>query len=204
MSPRWKATWWGGRNQDVFGPCSEMVGSYHIVDVGYVQGALLNPLLTPKGFGDMVRTYTISRSAAVVPRSNCERRRRCSSRYCWPTRGANNPKDNVFKKRGHCRPREMGSYQYVPHSRYYDAFLKGCLVPGNGPPYQQEDQCQYEKSANSMSFMCMLPCLRGKYQPSDETKDVPAWLNYFGTSVWGNPCLEWLYTKALMGRTWPG
>lgn len=102
-------------------------------------------------FGVSVRTYTISLSAAVVPRSNCERRRRCSSRYCWPTRGANKPMEyNIGLMIFYTAP-GYHTNRHAQHSRYCDAFLMDYLVPGSDPQCQQEVRCRYEKSGSQVS-----------------------------------------------------
>lgn len=108
-------------------------------------------------FGAIVRTYTISRSAAVVPRSNCERRRRCSSRYCWLTRGANSPRYDVISQ--WCLPCRVrcGTDQCALHSRYSDAFLMDCLAQGNDPQCQQEDRFQYGRSLINVNIYTISP-----------------------------------------------
>lgn len=113
-------------------------------------------------FGAIVRTYTISRSAAVVPRSNCERRRRCSSRYCWLTRGANSPGYYVIGQWClPCRVRRKTD-RCALRSRYSDAFLMGCLAQGNDPQCQQEDRFQYGRSLINVNIYTISLTFHGK------------------------------------------
>lgn len=125
-----------------------------------MQGLALKASLSMEEcFGAIVRTYTISRSAAVVPRSNCERRRRCSSRYCWLTRGANSPGNDVIGQ--WCLPCRVrrGTDRCALRFRYSDAFSMGCLVQGNDPQCQQEDWFQYGISSINVNIYNISPPL---------------------------------------------